>query len=458
MKNKIVLVAISLYIFLPISVFAKPTFNSDITAEMLSVNTTYEILVGDDENISSGQFQIENDPNNIEIISVDGINGASVYNIGKLSDKVISYSASGITKNTPYMNIVIKLKSNATGNYASLGIKNKSVNDTYSLLLSYNSLSSDATLGGLSSNIGSFDKLFSSNTTEYTLTIPSDVDTITLDGGTSNYYAKVVSGLGTISVANISKTEIIVEAENRSRQTYIINIKRENETNSSDSSLKSLVSSIGALEFKSNVYDYEFTIPYTASTVELSITPNDMRATYDVIGLGDLSVGNNSVIITVMAQDGTTTNYNLNIIRLSEDETNEITYINDNNNLKNLEISGYPIKFSSDITEYRIYVNDFSNLNIIALQDDENASINIIGNENLSNGSIVSIVVTASDGTNKEYKVIVQTKDDVAVNTNNSLLIILVITGSIILVIGGTVFIYINEKNRKIQKKEDHII
>lgn len=79
-----------------------------------------------------------------------------------------------------------------------------------------------------------------------------------------------------------------------------------------------------------------------------------------------------------------------------------------NTNLENLAIENvllYP-PFDNSVTHYNIEVGyKISNLNILAVPEDENASVEVIGKDGLKDGkNIVFVVVTASDGfTKKEY-------------------------------------------------------
>ena len=85
----------------------------------------------------------------------------------------------------------------------------------------------------------------------------------------------------------------------------------------------------------------------------------------------------------------------------SEDPGN--TQLQSNNNTaKNISVKGYNIDFSSDKTEYKIKTNDKS-LDLDIELEESTATYKVIGNENLSNGSEVKIVVTAENGQEKTY-------------------------------------------------------
>lgn len=89
-----------------------------------------------------------------------------------------------------------------------------------------------------------------------------------------------------------------------------------------------------------------------------------------------------------------------------------------NTNLETLAIENtllYP-PFENDITKYEAEVsNETSNLNILAIPEDERATVKIIGKENLKEGkNDVIIQITAPDGkTKKEYTIEVHRRSKV---------------------------------------------
>jgi len=95
-----------------------------------------------------------------------------------------------------------------------------------------------------------------------------------------------------------------------------------------------------------------------------------------------------------------------------------------NNNLKRLEITEMEIEpeFSKEITEYYLIVDlTVEELEIIALAEDPKATVNVYNNEELVEGeNIIKIIVTAEDGTQKQYTIFV-TKTDNAIAANANL-------------------------------------
>lgn len=87
-------------------------------------------------------------------------------------------------------------------------------------------------------------------------------------------------------------------------------------------------------------------------------------------------------------------------------EKEEPAYKSNNNYLKSLEIIDYKIEFNKNTKEYTIdLADDVSTLNIKPIVENNTASYKITDNENLQNGSIVKITVTADNGEIREYKI-----------------------------------------------------
>lgn len=86
-----------------------------------------------------------------------------------------------------------------------------------------------------------------------------------------------------------------------------------------------------------------------------------------------------------------------------------------NNNLKKLEVEGYAIEpgFNKDVTEYKLTVDQkVEKINVIAEKEDSKASISGAGEKNLSLGeNTIEVKVTAENGNEKVYKIIVSVAD-----------------------------------------------
>jgi hypothetical protein len=91
-------------------------------------------------------------------------------------------------------------------------------------------------------------------------------------------------------------------------------------TASSDATLSSLYISPGSLypSFSSGTTYYSATVSASTTRLTVSAVPNDSGASVYVSGASSLSVGQNSVYVTVTAEDGTQQTYTINVTRNSD--------------------------------------------------------------------------------------------------------------------------------------------
>ena len=165
---------------------------------------------------------------------------------------------------------------------------------------------------------------------------------------------------------------------------------------SSDATLKSLVVDISDFTFDANVLEYNLEVSNTKKTVSISADANDSKAVVTLPSNFDLEVGNNVFEIKVVAEDGTTKVYKLNIKRLEK-------ILSNNAYLSNITIENYPIEFDKVNTSYHLAKINETYLNLNIETEDSNATYKVYGNNNLSNNDSIVIQVTAEDGTTKEY-------------------------------------------------------
>lgn len=170
--------------------------------------------------------------------------------------------------------------------------------------------------------------------------------------------------------------------------------------------------------FSSNVYKYEASVNGVIKTVNIEAIAEDSKANIVISknAQEELKQGeNNEIIITVTAEDNDTKKqYVLNIKRevLVSDAT-----------LSSLLIEEVPdFEFDSNTFKYNINIDeDISSLTLNYETNDENTTVSISGNEALENGSKIKILVTAEDGTKKEYILnIIKEKITTKKNTTNN--------------------------------------
>lgn len=160
-------------------------------------------------------------------------------------------------------------------------------------------------------------------------------------------------------------------------------------------------------EFNKDVREYSLNIPYEVSAVNVTATPTDSKATVDVTGNTDLKEGENTVTVTVTAEDGSISKYLIRVIRARIPlalKSLIVKYTNENGEL--IEIPLNP-KFSFDTLEYTLEDLEYwvEKLSIEASANIEGATIDIQGADNLSTGeNIIIIVLNIKEGEGEELK------------------------------------------------------
>ena len=273
-----------------------------------------------------------------------------------------------------------------------------------------------ALLSNLTVTNGSFLPSFSSNVFEYEVTVPVDVTEFNVTATKLEPNSKVTSGEGHYNISTSEKQiEVTVVSEDGTKSnTYILNIKR---TKSSINTLSDITVSEGTLtpEFNSNITSYTVNVDGNISSIDVSATLTDSRATIiSGTGIHSLNVGDNNIVIRVESESGSILDYNINVIRAKKN-------IND---LSMIKVDGKEIEnFSSDILEYDLGDVNYSKtkINVEAVLKDVDSSVKGDGEISLKTGdNEIVLTVTAQNGEEKTYKLHVnRIKND---NANLSLL------------------------------------
>ena len=393
------------------------------------IDVTGKVKVGDNLSIVSSSYNAD------KWLSLDtNFNVTDINLMRHNNDKI---------NNITIATFKIKASNNATGD-SEISFNNIAVgnSDYQSITLNCNPLNIH-----FGNNINTLNTLdvsglninFSSDKTNYSLEV--DNENIKIDAIPTDSKANV-SGIGNKKLNYGNNTiNIVVTAENGSSKTYTINIKRkDNRSNNND--LSSLSLSKGQLEFDKNITNYTINLPYETEQIEVSYELSDKKGKAEIIGNETLSVGENNLTIKVTAENGDVKEYKITIIR---DKKIEVT---NSNKISNIQIKGYDISFNKNKFEYTINTSD-KQLEIEVTLEDNNSTYEIIGNENLNEGSVISIIVTDKDGNNNIYKLIIK-NDNNQLNSNimlTTLLIISIVTNIILS------FILIKKKTNKISNQ-----
>ena len=274
-------------------------------------------------------------------------------------------------------------------------ISESGVRNTYNINITRTDLrSNDNSLKTITLSNGEID--FKPGILEYNVTVENEVDKITIKSSLNDSKAKYVEDYKekTIDlVEGSNKVEIKVVSEKGEEKAYTININR---SLSSNNSLKSLKINDDKIELKETEFTYNFSVLNDVNEVIIKAEANDSKATVKVDDKYPLEVGDNEIKIIVVAASGNEAIYTLNITReklLSRDSL-----------LTSIKINGYDIDFKQEKTVYDLKIKDNDNqLEITTTQEDPNATVEIEGNKDLENGSIIKINVKAEDGTFTRY-------------------------------------------------------
>lgn len=277
---------------------------------------------------------------------------------------------------------------------------------------------------------------FKKDILEYHVKVPKDTKSVEVNATLEDKKASFVKGYGprTVKLAS-SQTKILiqVEAENNDIKTYTLYVEKTNQSN--DATLKSLTIEEVPFTFDSNKFTYDLKVLYEIKTLSIEAITNDEKAKVTIENNQTLKVGENQVKIKVVSEDKTEQTYILNITRLKDGEI-----LSSNVYLNKIVIIGYNLDFDKDKINYNLKIKNEKSLDITAITEDSTSYVTIYGNESLENGSIIRLVVTGEDTTQKTYTITIE---------KTSYFPIIVIILSIISVVGLIVYLVIHKKDKE---------
>ena len=108
---------------------------------------------------------------------------------------------------------------------------------------------------------------------------------------------------------------------------------------------------------------------------------------------------------------------------------------------KDLKVDGYKIDFDSNKYSYTLKIKNEKKLDITYTKDDLNSSVSIMGNDNLKDGSIIEVKVTAENQSISIYKINIEKGSNINVGT-----IVIIIS----LILGMILYFVSNKKKSNI--------
>ena len=166
---------------------------------------------------------------------------------------------------------------------------------------------------------------------------------------------------------------------------------------SNNANLKTLVVDGQTLTpvFSANTTSYSLQVGKDVESLEIKAEAEDSKATVTVDGNKSLKEGKNTVAVSVSAEDGTIKIYEIDVQKAQKEEKL---------GLKSLKIEGTNIfsEFKSSIYSYDIDIEpDVEKLEIEAIANNEEATVEVLGNEDLQEENTITIMVSSKDGTEK---------------------------------------------------------
>lgn len=153
-------------------------------------------------------------------------------------------------------------------------------------------------------------------------------------------------------------------------------------------------------EFNKDIVNYYLVTQEDISNIIVEAIPENINANINIIGNENLKKGLNKIEVEVNLKN------NKKIYTIYVTKTNNLELANAS--LENLAVDSYFLnpEFNANTTNYNVEIsNDIYKLNILAVPQNINANVSIIGNENLKEGNNnIRIIVLAEDKiTKKEY-------------------------------------------------------
>lgn len=209
--------------------------------------------------------------------------------------------------------------------------KNENIQEFESLATEINvirKISSNNNLSSLNANVGTFDIAFDKDVTVYTLTVPFDTESVILSGSLEDVNSTVDGLIEYKLTGDKTTANITVVAEDGTIKVYTVYIVKEAKPEnvatpvtyyySSNNYLKSLEIDGYEITFDKETNEYKITVKSDVTSLNIKAIPEDSRARVEITGNEKFKKGNNTVTITVTAEDGSTREYKITVNKESE--------------------------------------------------------------------------------------------------------------------------------------------
>jgi hypothetical protein len=304
------------------------------------------------------------------------------------------------------------------------------------------------TLSNITISAGTLSPAFSSDKTSYSVEVPNEVSSISIDATLTDSKSKFASGFGPRSVPLTEGTnQIYLKVTNEKDVTKVYTITVNRGSVPSGCSLQegelallkgievqaSETNPIKIEDFDPLKFDYVgITVPYDIKNLTILPLVQDEGDTYVIDGANDLEVNiDREIVITVTSKacPAYSSIYKLIVTRLPQVEAGTTA------DLKSLTIKNHSeFKFQKNVLDYNLTLKKGEKkLDISYKPEEKTTKCNVHDNDNLSYGDVVTIECNTPDDIDKvTYKI---TIDGVEKGTNPVLVILLVIIIIIVLIL-----------------------
>ena len=245
------------------------------------------------------------------------------------------------------------------------------------------------------------------NKENWEVTVPNSVTEVTVYGTPLDEKAKV-EGTGKVSLKegnNTAKIKVTAE-DGKTTKTYTLTIKRKTAAEEAVENGEARLKNLGIKPeeydftgFDSEKTEYSVELPNEIEEVEVYATAKDSKAQITGTGMITLKEGINELPVEVIAVDGTKKVYTLKVTRKESEEIGATT--TNTFGLSTLSISGLKLNSKFDVETYEYTVEleeDINSLDIQVEANEENATVEVIGNENLKQGeNTIKVLVTNNE-------------------------------------------------------------
>ena len=424
MRKKIIIGSILFFILLFTHYI---TANAQIASQSTQVNSGEQFSITVISDISLSAYTIQASYPGLELVNSSGGTGAGTATIsnalasgGTTNLATFTFRAPTVSTDTQY---TITFSGSGMGDENLNPVANSQSTSTITVKAPSNSgntgggttsKSTEDRLSNLGFNPNDFSG-FRRDTTTYTVEVPNNVSQVRIYATPVDSKA-TVSGTGTVNLDEGTNTfNITVTAEAGNTRTYTLNIVRVSTTDDTeDSENEASEARLSNLGIRPEEYDfsgfqrdttsYSVEVPNNVTEVEVYAEPVSSSAQVTGTGTVALNEGINTIEIKVTAEDGTEMTYTLEVTRLAstEEEEPETT---ESLSLSSLVIKNFNLSpdFDPETYEYTIGLReDIDSLEIEAKANNSNATVEIVGNENLKDGENI-ITILVSNAETEEY-------------------------------------------------------